>query len=156
MMAPSDTNEDLIRLWKDCEALVSYDLILYQYSWSHIQSQQADQCQKLFSQFPQLQRVLQAWWICGKACDPPLALMPSLFSICLLLDIPWNEMCHACIRPLGNNLKQIPALLATADVTAPCSTLTINLARGCLRVLKSIETGALPRLLWSVEMLGYS
>ncbi|KAF7362588.1 WD40 repeat-like protein [Mycena venus] len=149
---PISATEDLVCLWEDYNLLNFYDWIFHRYSdMKHPPADtDAQKCHQLFSQYPQLLRVIQAWWICRIDFDPLVTQSPSLFYIRLLLDIPWDEM-RMLIRPLHSlkvNSVQSGALLFSANAIVRCPTICRDLSRGCIRLFKGIETEVLPLQLW--------
>jgi hypothetical protein len=145
----------VIYRWQDYQLL---DACHSMFAWYSLRPdselEQPNQYRELFSRFPLLLRVLQAWVICSKASSPG-RLPTNFFSVRLLLDIPWDEM-HPLMRgPLHSFNKdtgQVQPLLAAAQAADSCPALHIDLARGCFRLLKGIRSGNLPRKMWSVRI----
>ncbi|KAF7362793.1 putative nwd2 protein [Mycena venus] len=136
-------SEDLIQTWQNFEVLNMHDSRIHWYSQpGKMVPQPPNQCNEVFSQFPHLLTLLQAWWV----CDHITYIVPSrrLFYIRRLLDIPWAEM-HVLIRgplqDLAQDTAKLRAVLAAAKAAEPRPTLYTDLLRGFLRLLKSIEAG---------------
>jgi hypothetical protein len=147
-MEPTGAPEDLLHLWGDYQVCNLYSDAMFDLYTKHaITTNQPNQleCNELFSQFPQLLRVLRAGWMCY-ACSlkPP----SGLFDIRLFLDIPWSEMRSAVIQPLKDNCTIIPLLFCSANTAVlRCQTHT-DLAHGCVRLLQKIAAGELPHQMW--------
>ncbi|KAF7362955.1 WD40 repeat-like protein [Mycena venus] len=147
-MEPTDAVENLPHLWEDYQVFNLYsDGMFDWYTKPAIRTEQLNQLEynELFSQFPQLLKVLQAGWMCYM-CS--LNQPPGLFDICLVLGIPWSEMRSAVIQPLKDNRTRIPLLFSSANTAAlRCQTVRIDLARGFGRLLKKTANGDLPHQL---------
>jgi hypothetical protein len=147
-MEPTGAAEDLLHLWEDYQIYHLYSNKMSEWYSPHArETNQPNQLEynKIFSQFPQLLRVLQScgmWYACSFK-------QPGLFDIRLLLEIPWSEMRSKVIQPLKDNRTIIPLLFASANTAAlRCQKTRIDLARGCVRLLKKIAAGDLPYQLW--------
>lgn len=111
----------------------------------------SSECHELLSAFPQLLRVLRAFWIC-KDCSSGGKDAQSLFYIRLVLDISWDNMLILIhlLLPFKGNGRSLHRLWSSAKSEVRWSPIHRDIAQGCLRLLKHIQTGVLPQL-WSVE-----
>src|SRR5258708_196394 len=110
-MEPTAASEDLVALWEDYQVVRLWDDKIYrQYMkldrhYTKLELKLLEPIDPvsfdMFSRFPQLLKVLQAWWMCYTPWSPHR--QPSLFSIRFLLDLSWNDMRCAFIRPLKEN-----------------------------------------------------
>ncbi|KAJ7181553.1 hypothetical protein C8R43DRAFT_1116920 [Mycena crocata] len=149
-MEPTSVAADLVQLWEDYQVVNLYgDEMSNWYTKHHRRVKEpTSEFKELFSRFPQLLKVLQVAWMCY-VCS--LNQPPDLFDIRLLLDMPWSEMREAVIRPLKSNAAIIPLLLSSANTaTLPCETTRLDLAQGCVQVLRKIARGRLPWQMWWV------
>jgi hypothetical protein len=138
-MEPTAASEDLVAQWKDYQVVHLWGQKIYHYMKVELKVSIDPVSFNMFSWFPQLSRVLQAFGICCNLWSP---FSPSLFSIRFLLDLSWNDMRRAFARPLEENHARM--LFAAAYAVEPCPILCLDLGRGCLRLLKRINTGELP------------
>jgi hypothetical protein len=139
-------SEDLVALWEDYQVVAFFpgQKIYRHYMKLGLEgSEPIDSVPfDMFSRFPQLLKVLQAWQMCRTPWYRYGS--PSLFSIRFLLDLSWNEMRRAFIRPLKENHAPLQKFFAAAYAAEPCPTLRTDLGQGCLRLLKEINNGNLP------------
>jgi hypothetical protein len=142
-MEPTAASEDLVALWDDYQVVLLCDQKIFHH-FTQAQSEELVSFvpNDMFSRFPQMLKFFQAWRMCN---DPWSRHHPaSPFSIRFLLDLSWNDMRLAFIRALKENPARLQMFFAAAYAAEQCPALCMDLGRGCLRLLKKINTGELP------------
>ncbi|KAJ7262464.1 hypothetical protein C8J57DRAFT_1719377 [Mycena rebaudengoi] len=114
---------------------------------------------ELFAQFPQLVRIFQARRLLSNNrsyVSEPFGI--GLFNICILLDIPWNDMTDA-ISSLRSIVEEDPRKIATMLMVLPTlcrehpEHTSRDLGLGFLRLIRQIGDHELPLKIWWVDLL---
>lgn len=114
-------------------------------------------CRQFLAQSPEFVRIFQARWLLQQYVFRPHS-KPSFYHIRLLLDLSWDDITAAflALRSLigGATRKQIAAVsitilaLSLELYPSSISSLTSDLARGCLHLIQQIGAGDLPIHAW--------
>ncbi|KAJ7248363.1 hypothetical protein C8J57DRAFT_1724219 [Mycena rebaudengoi] len=146
---------DLLQLWEDYDFMGIFQSAIYDLKWRPLDDPLLSDrdCTEVFTRSPLLARVFQAY-ILGDRWK-----YVGLVQIHFLLDIPWDDLRTAIcsLKPIvGADQVKIRALLKhVAQSLSPATsmdTLSSELARGFLRMLKSVSTGQQPEYFWASEL----
>ncbi|KAJ6608446.1 hypothetical protein B0H10DRAFT_526134 [Mycena sp. CBHHK59/15] len=149
--------EDLVDLWEDYCFMGLLVSVPGHIDPSVCEPLSGDDCRQVLSQVvqcPLLPRLFHVWMVrSGNTKIRSLVLA----EICALLDVSWDELRAAIcrLRPIvGEDWEKwggLFALMRNSTVIQRKSwrpTICIELARGCIRVRKLVDTGRLPEELW--------
>ncbi|KAJ6587782.1 hypothetical protein B0H10DRAFT_2093360 [Mycena sp. CBHHK59/15] len=113
-----------------------------------------EDCRKILSHSPGLLRFLQTLVIFNPEC----LMWSPIFSIRVILDLPWDDLRKSiCLLRsfIGEDTVKFGQLWTFMANRSYCQDLypgpeiSTNLARGCIRVMKAVETGDLPKEFWT-------